>query len=187
MEKRCNLFTEWPYMEDEMIAIHQMSDTDADALLKMCNETEVYRYVPMFLFEQKYENKHEVIAKIQEECFDTKESILMGVYLKETGEFTGIAEFYAYEEGRRKVSIGLRLMQEYWGRGIAKHAEALMIRYLLHEADIRIITGHIMQENKASAAAALRSGFEKRYTGIYEDWGFEQPVLIDKYVIKVKD
>ena len=44
-----------------------------------------------------------------------------------------------------------------------------------------------MQENKASAAAALRSGFEKRYTGIYEDWGFEQPVLIDKYVIKVKD
>ena len=71
MEKRCNLFTEWPYMEDEMIAIHQMSDLDAEALLKMCNETEVYRYVPMFLFEQKYENKHEVIAKIQEECFDT--------------------------------------------------------------------------------------------------------------------
>lgn len=62
----------------------------------------------------------------------------------------------------------------------------MMIDYLLHEADIRIITAHIMQANKASAAAALKSGFEKRYTDIEEDWGFEKPVMIDKYVIKVR-
>lgn len=184
--EHADLFDQYPYIEGEDLVIHKMSDKDADALAHMCSEEEVYTYVPAFLFEKKYEDKHEVIAKMDEECFDTKDSIQMGVYLKESGEFTGIAEFYAYEPERRKVSVGLRLMKEYWGKGIAKKAEKMMIDYLLHEADIRIITGHIMQANKASAAAALKSGFEKRYTDIEEDWGFDKPVMIDKYVIKVR-
>ena len=185
MEKRSTLFQEYPVMEDDMIVIRKMRDEDADALAGMCAEKDVYRYVPTFLYELKYEDKHEVIAKMDAECFDTRENILLGVYLKETGEFTGIAEFYAYEPDRRKCSIGLRLKQEFWGRKIASHAEKLMIRYLLDRANIRIITAHIMQENKASAAAALKNGFEKRYCDILEDWGFAEPVLIDKYIIKI--
>ena len=84
-------------------------------------------------------------------------------------------------------------VEEFWVLLLNQHYRLIKKLRISHggitetAADIRIITGHIMQENKASAAAALRSGFEKRYTDIYEDWGFEQPVLIDKYVIKVKD
>ena len=187
MTEKSDLFREYPVMEDDMIVIHKMSDEDADALAEMCAQAEVYRYVPTFLYEQKYEDKHEVIAKMDEECFDTHESILLGIYLKETEDFTGIAEFYAYEPERRKCSVGVRLKREYWGRKIAVHAETLMIDYLLHEVNMRVITGHIMQENKASAAAALKCGFEKRYCDILEDWGFGQPVLIDKYIIKVSE
>lgn len=187
MEKKSTLFNEYPVLEDEMILIRKMCDEDADALAEMCSQKEVYRYVPTFLYERKYEDKHEVIEKMDAECFDTHESILLGVYLRETGEFTGIAEFYAYEPERRKCSIGLRLKKEFWGRKIASHAESLMISYLLNQAGIRIITGHIMQENKASAAAAVKCGFEKRYCDIPEDWGFDEPVLIDKYIIKVPE
>ena len=186
MEIRSTLFEEYPVLEDELIVIRRMTDDDADALAKMCADKDVYRYVPTFLYELKYEDKHEAIAKMDEECFQTKESLLLGVYLKETGAFTGIAEFYAYEPERRKCSMGLRLMKEYWGMKIASHAEPLMIDYLLHKANMRVITGHVMQENKASASAALKSGFEKRYTDILEDWGFDEPVLIDKYIIKVE-
>ena len=187
MNRESTLFSEYPVLEDDLIIIRKMTDADADALAEMCSQEEVYRYVPTFLFEQKYEDKHEVIAKMDEECFDTKESLLLGVYLKETGEFTGIAEFYAYEPERRKCSLGLRLKKEFWGRKIAQHAEPLMISYLLNEANMRIITGHVMQENKASAAAALKCGFAKKYCDILEDWGFDHPVLIDKYIIKVPE
>ena len=83
--------------------------------------------------------------------------------------------------------MGLRLMKQYWGRKLAIRAEKLMIDYLLHGANIRIITGHVMQENKASEVTALKAGFEKKYCDILEDWGFEEPVLIDKYIIKVKE
>ncbi len=184
MDHRTVLFSEYPVMEDDMIVIRKMTDDDAVSLSRMCAQEEVYRYVPTFLYEQKYGDKRTVIAKMDEECFDTHESILLGVYLKETGEFTGIAEFYAYEPERRKCSIGLRLMSEFWGRKIASHAERLMIDYLLDQAKMRIITAHVMHENRASAAVAEKCGFEKKYTDIYEDWGFAEPVLIDKYIIK---
>ena len=186
MEKQSVLFNEYPVLEDDLIILHRMTDDDAEALSKMCSQPEVYLYVPTFLYELKYEDKHEVLAKMDEECFETKESLFLGVYLKETGEFTGIAEFYAYEPERRKCSIGIRFMKEFWGRGLATRTEKLMIRYLLEKANMRIITAHVMQVNKPSAAVQLKCGFEKRYTDIWEDWGFEEPVLIDKYVIKIR-
>ena len=170
MDQRTVLFSEYPYMEDDMVIIRKMTEADALSLSRMCAQEEVYRFVPTFLYEQRYGDKTKVIAKMDEECFDTHESILLGVYLKETVEFTGIAEFYAYEPERRKCSMGLRLMREFWGRKIATHAERLMIDYLLEQANMRIITAHVMQENKASAAVAEKSGFEKKYTDIYEDW-----------------
>lgn len=186
MEKQSFLFTEYPVLEDDLIVLHRMTDEDAEALAKMCAEEEVYRYVPAFLFDLKYEDKHEMIAKMDEECFDTRESLFLGVYLRENGKFTGLAEFYAYEPERRKCSIGIRFMKEYWGQGLATRTEKLMVRYLVEKANMRVITTHVAQDNLASAAVQLKSGFEKRYVGLPEDWGFDKPVIIDKYVIKSK-
>ena len=185
--KESLLYSEYPVLEDELIVLHKMTDIDAEVLSEMCSQEEVYRYVPTYLFEQKYEDKHEVIARIHEECFETRESLFLGIYYKKTGEFSGIAEMYAYEPDRRKVSIGVRLKKEFWGLGIATHTERLLIKYLLEKANIRIITAHVMQSNEASAHVALKCGFEKRYCNIEEDWGFEHPVIIDKYIIKIKE
>ncbi len=52
---------------------------------------------------------------------------------------------------------------------------------------MHFISTHVAQDNLASAAVQLKNGFEKRYVGLPEDWGFEKPVIIDKYVIKIKD
>ena len=109
MSEQSVIFDKYPVLEDEMIVIRKMTDSDADALADMCAQKEVYRYVPIFLFEQKYEDRHEVIARMDEECFETRDSIILGVYLKETSAFTGIAEFCEYEPERRKCSIAMSL------------------------------------------------------------------------------
>ena len=44
-----------------------------------------------------------------------------------------------------------------------------------------------MKSNEASAHVALKCGSEKRYCNIEEDWGFEHPVIIEKYIIKIKE
>ncbi len=181
------LFDRYPVLEDDMVTLRKMTMDDAEALAEMCGQEEVYRYVPTFLYEQKYEDKKTVLARMDEEMFAARESLFLGIYLKESGRFAGIAEFYAYEPDRRKCSIGIRLRKEYWGMGIATRCEKLMVEYLLQEAHMRIITAHVMQENKASGAALEKNGFVKKYCGIREDWGFAEPVIIDKYIIKIRD
>ena len=104
------LFDEIPYLTDDRIILREMTDQDAEALRRLSHNMRVYRYLPAFLYEQKYEDPHDVIRNMRRECIETKESILLGIFLKADPEtMTGIAEIYAWEEDRNKASIGVRL------------------------------------------------------------------------------
>ncbi len=48
------LFEGYPSLEDGVVLIHGMSAGDAPALGALASDAEVYRYLPTFLFEQKY-------------------------------------------------------------------------------------------------------------------------------------
>ena len=200
------LFDEYPYMKSDTVVLKKMGAADADALSDMVKNEQLYRYLPTFLYEQKYDDIQEMLAKMDEECFLPKESLLLGIYVKRPAsapaeeltavpssaeqtaavpwQFAGIAEFYHYEEKKAKVSIGCRLLPAFWGQGLATAVIGMMKDYLFTQTDIRTITGHIMQANRASAGAAMKNGFLCKYPGLLEDWGFPQLVRIDKYVFK---
>ena len=179
------VFDSYPHLEDERLIIRKMDENDAEALGALARSREVYRFEPTFLFEHKYDDPKEVIARMDAECFRTKNSILCGVYLKEApGTMTGIAEIYALEESKPKVSIGYRFREAYWGRGIATETCALLKAYLINDAGVRTITAHVMPENPASAHVLIKNNFLKLFTNCPEDWGFPEPLMIDKYVFK---
>ena len=50
------LFDEIPFLENDKIILKKMEDSDARELERMTKSDHVYRYLPTFLFEQKYEN-----------------------------------------------------------------------------------------------------------------------------------
>ena len=178
------LFDEMPYLESDVLVMKEMTQEDAPALQAIASDPKVYVYLPTFLYEQKYADAHEVIAKMRQECFQTGESIMLGIFLKDDlHTMVGIAEFYAYDERKRKVSIGIRLARAYWHKGIALSAEQLMMEYLKN-CGIRTVTGHIMHHNGASAAIVRKIGFDNKYPLLWEDWGREGPVLTDKYVYR---
>ena len=178
------LFEEYPYIEDERIVLKKMTLDDADALAEFAGNEKVYRYLPTFLYEQKYEDAVKALAKMEEECFDTGESIIMGIYYKpENCRMIGIAEIYNYEETKAKASIGCRISDAWWGRGIATDVIKLLRDYLF-TTDVKTITAHIMTQNKASAGAAKKNGFLCKYPNTYGDWGFSELTNADKYVFK---
>ena len=114
---------------------------------------------------------------------EKKLSLHLGIYLKNEPEnLVGIAEFYNYDADRRKVSIGIRLDSGHWGCGIAKSAIGLMLNYALNKTDIKRLTAHIMSANVRSAAAVKSLGFRIRSADTFEDWGFEEPVLVNKFI-----
>ena len=172
------LFSEIPYIRGERLVIKRVMPCDAPALRELTDDPAVYRYLPTFLFEKKYEDASEVIDRLYDECF--KESIILGIYMD--GELCGLAEMYGFRDEIHKISVGYRLIKRFWGRGIASEALGLMVDYLYGETDIEIITASTMTENKASANVLMKNGFSLVVHAAYEDWGCDEPTVTDKWI-----
>lgn len=172
------LFSEIPKIQGERIVLREITQTDSAALKQLTDDPDVYRYLPTFLFETKYDDKSYVIEHLYDECF--RESIILGIFMND--EFCGIAEMYGCREEIHKISVGYRLLKRFWGQGIATEALSLMVNYLYNETDIEIITASTMIENSASAAVLKKNGFDLVVHAVPEDWGYDEPTITDKWI-----
>ena len=174
-----NLFPAIPTVTGERVVLKRITEEDAGALQAMTENPRVYRYLPAFLFEKKYDDTHLVIERLYDEGL--RESLILGIYLD--GVFTGIAEAYGFRDPIHKISVGYRLAEEFWGRGIATEALGLLTGYLLKEKGIEIITASTMLENQASARVLRKSGFALVVHDVGEDWGYDKPTAADKWIL----
>ena len=118
---------------------------------------------------------------LYDECL--RESLILGIFLMEGESFCGLAEMYGLRNAIHKVSIGYRLAEPYWSKGIASETVSLMTGYLFRKAGIKIITASTMIENKASAKVLKKNGFTLIYHNVAEDWGYEAPTATDKWLL----
>lgn len=172
------LFSEIPQLKSDRLVLKGLTRDDAPALQELVDSSNVYRYLPTFLFEKQYPDVRCVIDHLYDECW--KESIILGVF--ENDGFCGLAEMYGYRDPVHKISVGYRLLERCWGRGIASAALGMMIDYLYNETDIEIITASTMIENLASARVLTKNGFQLVVHAVGEDWGYEQPTVADKWI-----
>lgn len=203
------LFKEYPVLESDRLIIRKMTEDDAEALTELTARDKVYSTLPSFLYELKYDDKREVIKNLDRDCFETEESLILGVFLKDGASaeqsavtkaenngpvnqkehdnecsLVGIAEIYNYEEKKEKASIGYRLSDRVWGQGIGTEAAKMLRDYLIKNIGLRTVTAHVLNSNIASAAVLENNGFIAKYQNLYEDWGREGLELTDKYVFK---
>ena len=178
---RKKLFSEIPHVEGERVLLDAVVDTDYDALLDLRDNPKVQRYLPTFLFENQRDDMHETIRLLYGDLFTNKESLIMAVRMKDTGELAGLAEFYGLRDDLHKISVGCRLRERYWSCGIATEALRLMVGYLYGETDIEIITGSVRVENVPSARAAEKCGLIRTALAVEEDWGYPEPAIVDKF------
>ena len=172
------LFSEIPYLKGKRLTLKRLTRADQSGLQELVDSPLVYRYLPTFLFEQKYPDVGYVIDHLYDECW--KESIILGVFMED--KFCGLAEMYGYRDPIHKISVGYRLLARYWGKGIAREALGMMIDYLYNETDIEIITASTMLENRASANVLRKNGFQLVVHAVDEDWGYDRPTVTDKWI-----
>ncbi len=178
---RKKLFSDIPNIAGKFIVLNRVVDTDADALRDLIENPRVQQYEPAYLFEKQRDDVHETIRLMYGDLFTNKESLILAIRSKDTGELIGLAEFYGLRERLRKISIGYRLRERWWGQGIATEAAQLMVGYLYGETDIEIITASTMVENKASARVLEKADFIRTSRYVEEDWGYPEPVIVDKW------
>lgn len=174
-------FSRIPRMESDRLVLRRLAPADAPALADLARSDRVYRYLPTFLYEQKYPDIHRFIDTLYTECL--RESLILGVFLREGGAFLGLAEMYGFRDPIHKISIGYRFLESCWGRGIASETVGLMTNWLLGQTDIEIITASTMVQNRASARVLEKNGFTLVNTAVDEDWGYDQPTPADKWIL----
>ena len=175
------LFSEVPRIEGERLMLDRVVDADADALQDMIDNLPVQQYLPTYLFEKQFDDAHEAIGMLYGDLFKNKESLILAIRVKETGELAGLAEFYGLRDRLHKISVGSRLRECWWGHGLATEATRLLVGYLYGETDIEIITASVMVGNKASEHVLEKVGFIRTACNVEEDWGFAEPVIVDKW------
>lgn len=178
---RKKLFSEIPNIESDRVVLDRVVPTDAEALRDLTNNPRVHRYEPTYLFEKQFDDAGEAIAHMYGSLFTNKESLILAVRPKSTGELAGLAEFYGLRDSLHKISMGYRLRECWWGHGLATESARLMVQYLYEETDIEIITASTMIQNEASAHVLEKADFIRTARSVEEDWGFPQPSIVDKW------
>ena len=171
------LFPDPPTLKGANVELKPLSLSDVEGLQKLTQQEAVYRYLPTFLFEKKHAAR-DVILRLYNEGLE--DSLILGIFQED--RFCGLAEAYGYRSPIHKVSVGYRLLQEEWGKGIATETLGIMIGELLNNRGIEIITASTMVENQASAHVLQKNDSSLVNHAVYEDWGFDEPTLADKWI-----
>ena len=178
---RKKLFSEIPRIEGERIVLDRVIASDADALRDLMNDPDVQRYLPTYLFEKQREDVDETIRLLYGDYFANKESLILAIRVKDTGELAGLIELYGLRDRLHKISVGYRMRKSFWGQGFATEAVGLMVGYLYGDTDTEIITASVMLENAASARVLEKCDFIRTARCVEEDWGYPEPTLVDKF------
>ena len=173
-----NLFKKIETMQGDRVTLRRLTEADAGSLKELTDSEKVYRYLPTFLYEQKYEDKAYVIRRLYDECIKT--SLILGVFIGD--EFCGLAELYSYFHPLAKVSVGYRLLEKWWGQGVATETLGVIVKFLFSETDVKVITASTMTDNKASAHVLKKNGFKHAVYTVLEHWGYHKPILTEKWI-----
>lgn len=173
-----DLFSRIECIQGQTLMLTRITFDDAEGLRELVSSEKIYRYEPAFLFERKYSDVNTVIERLYDECI--ADSLLLGIYSR--GEFCGIFELYSLNDSIHKISVGYRLREEFWGKGIATEALKLMTDYLYTNTDIEIITASTLPDNQASEKVLRKNGFELVVHNSPEDWGYENLIPTDKWI-----
>ena len=172
------LFPEPPVLKGANLCLNPLALSDAGSLRRLTGQEAVYRYLPTFLFEKKYGDPAEAIRHLYDEGL--ADSLILGIFKEE--RFCGLIEVYSYRAPIHKASVGYRLLQEEWGKGIATESLGMIIDELLTVRGIEIITASTMLQNRASAHVLQKNDFSLVNHAVEEDWGFPEPTLTDKWI-----
>ena len=99
-----NLFPEIPCLKGERVTLKKITAADASGLSELINNDNVYRYLPTFLFERRYADIDEVIAKLYTEIITAStmvENKASARVLRKNGfdlVVSAVGEDWGYEE-----------------------------------------------------------------------------------------
>jgi [ribosomal protein S5]-alanine N-acetyltransferase len=148
------------FAETERLILRELLPGDVDGYLELDSNPEVHRY----LGSEPLQNKQQAEAAIQ---FIRQQYIDNGigrwaVIDKKTNDFIGWAGLKLITEPINDhvnfYDLGYRLIQKYWGRGIATEAANASLNYAFNTLHTREVHAHAHHENAGSNKVLTKAG-----------------------------
>lgn len=180
------IFDEFPNISTHNLIIRKMTVDDLEALTLITENDNVYKFVPPLLYKKSKGNLLAAIRNIGERDFNKKKYIIAGIYLSaEPTKLIGLVEIFDYKTRKSQITIGYKLNEDYWNRGVATEVVSILIKYLLDMVNISTIKAFVMAENIYSAKALVKNGFKKEATkAVGHNWGGIENVELDEYTFQ---
>lgn len=182
------LFDTFPHLKNDHIIIRKMVEGDVDDLIEITDNPNVYRYISPFLYRKSKGSLLTAIRNLSGRDFDKKKLIIAGIYLcEEPDKLIGLAEMFDYKKRLSQITIGYRINESYWHRGIATDAVKLMANYLCNDMAIQTLQAFVMPENVFSEKVLLRNGFAKQPNTVQEkNWGGKEIVDLNVFTYTIQ-
>ena len=180
------LFETFPELKNDAVIIRKMTDADVDALMEITENDNVYKFIPPFLYKKSRKTLLTAIKNLVGRDFDKQKLIIAGIYPTDGPDhLVGLAEMFDYKKKADVITVGYRVNENYWHKGIATNALNLMTAYLSDEIGIKTLTAFVMPENKYSVAVLQKNGYKKAPETVREkNWGGQAEVELDVYTYK---
>ncbi|WP_256527755.1 GNAT family N-acetyltransferase [Dyadobacter diqingensis] len=131
----------------------KMTAADGDKYFRLSNNARVMKFVTGFAL-SRHESDEMLKLILKENETDT----YFGRYLVEdrkTGALVGAAKLEAYGE---EVEIGYRIMEEYWGQGVATEIAKYLIGFSVRKFGAPAVVAFVNVENMASIRVLEKAG-----------------------------
>jgi len=149
---------QFPRIMTEKVILRKIEETDLEKLFDIYSNKNAFKYVPGDMIK----NKATVLKMIShfERDFKKGKTIFLGICLTAVpGELIGVAEIFDYDNKVNMVTIGYRINENHWQKGIATETVGAMVDYLFETMGINRIQAFVMPENKPSHRVLQKNKF----------------------------
>ncbi len=147
------------FMEGKKIYLREVRLSDVNEhYYRWLNDPEVNRYLETRYSPQSIEN----IKKYVEKMDGKDDEIFLAICLKENDRHIGNIKLGPVNRIHGFADISLLIGErDYWGKGLATEAIALIVRYAFGTLNLHKLRAGCYSENYGSAKAFIKNGFEK--------------------------
>ena len=155
-----NPYAQFPHIATDKVILRKVAETDIEGLFEIYHNKNVFTYIPGDIKMNKDTVKN-MISHFERD-FNKRKNIVLGIYLTEApDEIVGVAEMFEYDAKVNMITIGYRLNERYWGKGIATQAVEAMADYLFFTVGINRIQAFVMPANQRSQKVLEKNKFVK--------------------------
>lgn len=161
------------FMLTERMGFSIWNENDIDRAVELWGDPEVTRYITA----TGRMERSEIVDRLGREV-DAQERYgvqYWPLFLREGGRFIGCCGLRPYDMSKRINELGVHLLPQFWGMGLAREACARVIRYAFTDLGCPAVFAGHNPNNHTSARLLLDLGFVHTHDELYPPTGLQHP------------